>query len=79
MTRNEDSDDLWLQTSAKRLKVQISHSDMGCSVFYYKTCCDRFFYFCKKILKENPLLNEEVSIQYAGKEFLVLVKRKTVI
>ena len=28
MTRNETSNDLWLQTATKRLKVQISHSDM---------------------------------------------------
>ena len=28
ITRNENSDDLWLQTAAKRLKVQIRHSDM---------------------------------------------------
>ena len=28
MSRNENSNDSWLQTAAKRLKVQISNSDM---------------------------------------------------
>ena len=28
MSRNENSNDPWLQTAAKRLKVQISNSDM---------------------------------------------------
>ena len=28
MTHNENLDDLWLQTAARHLKVQISHSDM---------------------------------------------------
>ena len=28
MTRHKNSDDLWLQTAAKHLKVQISHSDI---------------------------------------------------
>ena len=31
-----------------------------------------FVYFYKKILKENPLLNKEVSSQSAEKEFWVL-------
>ena len=31
------------------------------------------------MLKENPLLNDEVSRQSAEKEFLVLIKRKIVI
>ena len=29
MTRNENSDDPWLQTPAKRLKVQIGNSDIS--------------------------------------------------
>ena len=41
--------DLWLQAASKRLKVQISHSDMWTvDVFYYKTCYDRFVYFIEK-------------------------------
>ena len=43
---NKDSDDLRLQTAAKRLRVQIRHSDMwDPDVFYYKTCYNRFVYF----------------------------------
>ena len=77
MTRNENSDDLWLQTLAKRLKVQVSHSDMSASdVFYYKTCYNRFAYFHRKIPTENSLLNEEVSSQSAEKEFLVFMKKE---
>ena len=80
MTHNENSNDSWLQTAAKYLKVQLSHSDMwAADIFYYKTCYDRFVYFYIKIPKENPLLNEQVSSQSAEKEFLVLIKRKTVI
>ena len=68
MSRNENSDDLWLQTAAKSLKVQISHSDMwAADVFYYKTCYDRFFYVYRKIPRGSPLLNGEVSSQSAGK------------
>ena len=64
ITRNENSNNLWLQAAPKRLKVQISHSDMwAIDAFYYKTCSDRFVYFCSKIPKENPLLNKEVSNQ----------------
>ena len=38
MSRNENSNDSWLQTAAKRLKVQISNSDMwAADVFYHKT------------------------------------------
>ena len=41
MTSNENSNDPWLQTAAKRLKVQISNSDMwAADVFYHKTCYD---------------------------------------
>ena len=33
---------MWLQTAAKRLKVQISHCDMwAADVFYYKICYGR--------------------------------------
>ena len=52
MTRNQNSDDLWLQTEVKRLKVQISHSDMWVADFpYYKICL-----LYRKIPKGNPLL-----------------------
>ena len=62
MTCNENSNDLWLQTAAKLLKVQISYSDTwAADAFYYKTCDDRFVFFYRKIPKENSLLNEEVS------------------
>ena len=38
MSRNENSNDLRLQTVAKLLKVQISNSDMcAADVFYHKT------------------------------------------
>ena len=38
MSRNENSNDLRLQTAAKLLKVQISNSDMcAADVFYHKT------------------------------------------
>ena len=38
MSLNEKSNDPWLQTAAKRLKVQISNSDMwAADVFYHKT------------------------------------------
>ena len=61
------------------MKVQISHSDMwAADVFYCKTCSNRFVYFYRKIPKENTLLNKEVSNQSSEKEFLVLIKRKTV-
>ena len=61
----------WLQTAAKRLKVKISHSDMwAADVFYYKTCHNRFVYLYRKIPKENPLLNKEVSSQSSGKRIL---------
>ena len=75
IVRNENSCDLWLQAAAKRLKIQISNSDMlAADVFYYKTCYDRFVYFYRKIPKENSLLNKEVSNQFSEKEFLVLMK-----
>ena len=75
IVRNENSYDLWLQAAAKRLKTQISNSDiLAADVFYYKTCYDRFVYFYRKIPKENPLLNKEVSNQFSKKEFLVLMK-----
>ena len=78
MTRNENSNDLRLQTAAERLKIQISHSDMCAEDgFYYKTCYDRLVHFYRKITKENPLLNEEVSSQSSEKQFLVLMKRRT--
>ena len=49
MTHNENSDDLWWQTAAKRLKVQISNSDMwAAGVFYDKTCYYRFVYLIEK-------------------------------
>ena len=52
MTRNQNSDDLWLQTEVKRLKVQISHSDMWVADFpYYK-----IWLLYRKIPKGNPLL-----------------------
>ena len=54
MTHNENSDDPWLQTAAKCLKVQISNSDMWAA--------DTLF-----LSKENPFLNEEVSSQSAEK------------
>ena len=54
MTRNENSDDLWLQTAAKYLKVQISNSDMWAA--------DTLL-----LSKENPFLSEEVSSQSAEK------------
>ena len=78
MTRNENSNDLRLQTAAERLKIQISHSDM-CTEdgFYFKICYDRLIHFYRKITKENPLLNEEVSSQSSEKQFLVLMKRRT--
>ena len=54
MNRNENSDDVWLQTAAKRLKVQVSHSDMwATAIFYYKTCYDKFFYFIEKYRKKT--------------------------
>ena len=63
MARNENSDDLWLQIAAKRLKVQIIHSDMWVAdVFYYKTCYNRSVYFYTKISKENPLLNRKQTL-----------------
>ena len=78
MTRNENSNDPWLQTAAKCLKV--SDSDMWVAdVFCNKTYYDRFVYFYRKIPKENLLLNKEVSSQSAEKEFLVLTKRKILI
>ena len=47
MTRNENSDDLWLQTSTKRLKVQIGHSGIwAADICYYQTCNDRSVYVC---------------------------------
>ena len=62
MSRNENSDDPWLQTTAKRLKVQISNSDMWAAyVFITKPVAIDFLIFIKKIPKEIPLLNEEVS------------------
>ena len=45
----------------------------------YKICYDRFVCFYRKITKENNLLNEVVSSQSAEKEFLVLIKWKTLI
>ena len=44
--------------------------------FFYKTFYHRYFYFYKKIPKENILLHEEVSSQSAEKEFLALIKRR---
>ena len=46
---------------------------MGCRCFYHKTCYDRFVYFYRKIPKESPLLNEEVSNQSTENEFFVLI------
>ena len=45
----------------------------------YKICYDRFACCYRKITKENNLLNEVVSSQLAEKEFLILIKWKTVI
>ena len=60
MTPDENSDDMWLQTAAKRLKVQISHSDMwAVDVFYYKTCYDRFVYFIEKYRKNTLCLTRK--------------------
>ena len=49
------------------------------NVFLHKTGYDRFVYFYRKIPKENPLLNKEVSSQSAEKEFLVLINSKLLI
>ena len=57
MTRNENSDDRLLKTSAKRLKVQISHSDMWADVFYYKLVTAIFFIFIEKYRKKTLCLN----------------------
>ena len=45
----------------------------------YKICYDRFVCCYRKITKENNLLNEVVSSQLPEKEFLILIKWKTVI
>ena len=79
MTCNENSNDLWLQTAAKLLKVQISYSDTwAADAFYYKTCDDRFVFFIEKYRKKTLCLTRK----YHGlieKEFMVLIKTKTMI
>ena len=61
MTRNENSDDSWLQTATKRLKVHISNSDMrAADFFYHNIFYDRDVYFYRKIPKENTLVDKEV-------------------
>ena len=45
----------------------------------YKICYDRFVCCYRKIKKEYNLLNEVVSSQLPEKEFLILIKWKTVI
>ena len=47
--------------------------------FITKPVTTDFFIFKRKIPKGNALLNKEVSSQFMGKEFLVLIKSKTVI
>ena len=47
--------------------------------FITKPATTDLFIFKRKIPKGNALLNKEVSSQSTGKEFLVLIKRKTVI
>ena len=60
MTRNENSDDPRLQTAEKRLELQISNSDLwAANVFHYKTCCNRFVYFYRKIPKETLCLTKK--------------------
>ena len=74
MTRNENSDDLWLQTAAKLLKMQINSSDMwAVHAFITKPVTIDFVDFYGKIPKENPSFYEEVSGQCVEKEFLVLI------
>ena len=71
---------MWLQTAVKSLKVQISQSYIwAADAFYSKPATTDLFIFKRKIPKGNALLNKEVSSQSTGKEFLVLIKRKTVI
>ena len=48
-------------------------------VFITKPFTIDFVYFYRKIPNKNPLHNKEVSSQSAEKEFLLLIKRKTVI
>ena len=47
--------------------------------FITKPVTTDLFILKRKIPKGNALLNKEVSSQSTGKEFLVLIKRKTVI
>ena len=52
---------------------------VGCRCFLLQNLFQyRFVYFYRKIPKENTLLNKEVSNQSSEKEYLALIKRKTV-
>ena len=72
MTRNENSNDLWLQTAAKRLKLQISNSDIwAADVFITKPVTIDLFIFIEKYQKKALCLTRkyQTSLQKKNSSF----------
>ena len=60
MTRNENSDDLWWQTTGKRLEVQIGHSDMWApDILFTKPVTIHLFIFVEKYRKKTLCLTRK--------------------
>ena len=71
------SNDMWLRTLAKSSKVQISHSYMwAADVFITKPVTTDMFIFKEKYQKK---ISRKYHASLQKKEFLVLIKKKTVI
>ena len=54
MARNENSDDPWLQTAAKHLKVQIRYSDMLSGAFLLQNMSRYVCLFLQKNTERKP-------------------------
>ena len=81
MKKNEDLSNQWLHSAAKRLKVMTSSADIfSADVFDDQSCHNRFVYsYEEKSTTKTEMIDEEISVLSAEKEFKILIKRKILI
>ena len=79
--KNEYLSDQWLHSTAKRLKVTTNSVEVFApDVFYHQSCYNRFVYnYEEKSTTKTEMIDKEISVLSAEKEFKILIKRKILI